>query len=535
MKYFWRWILMLALGLAGPSSRAANAGPATVEQWGVYELTLPGPASGNPFTDVDFSANFTQGGTTVKVDGFYDGDGVYRVRFMPDKTGDWQYTTASNVAELNGKTGAFAVTPTTGNNHGPVRVAHTYHFAYADGTPYRELGTTSYGWASAPDDMEEQTLKTLAAAPFNKIRMEVFPDTNSTGRFAPKLYPYLKTADGRWDYTRFDPAFFQHYEKRLGQLRDLDIQADVILFDPYGNNPGLNMGRANDDRYLRYVVARFGAYRNVWWSLANEWDLMRAKTEADFAHYGELVSADDPYHHLLSIHNSAVIFNNTLPWITHASIQNGSAVESSDRAELYRDVYRKPIVYDEVKYEGDATQRWGQLTPEEMVHRFWEGIVAGTYVGHGEIYQSPDGSWLANGGVLRGQSPSRLAFLKKILEDSPPQGLDPIDKWQDTPAAGVPGQYYLYYFGLHAPASWPFQLYKNGIKDGMRFKVEIIDTWNMTITPVDGEFVTKKKDNYNFVDEQGRTIALPDQPYIALRIRRVDNAPAAPLTAPNGE
>ena len=31
----------------------------------------------------------------------------------------------------------------------------------------------------------------------------------------------------------------------------------------------------------------------------------------------------------------------------------------------------------------------------------------------------------------------------------------------------------------------------------------------MTITPVEGEFVTKKKDNYHFVDANGRIVALP--------------------------
>ncbi|HTB62642.1 MAG TPA: DUF5605 domain-containing protein, partial [Opitutales bacterium] len=362
------------------------------------------------------------------------------------------------------------------------------------------------------------------------IRMEIFPDLSNAGKSALDLSPFPKDANGHPDYTRFDPAFFQHYEKRLGQLRDLQIEADLILFHPYGNNVGLNLHSPDDERYLRYVVARFGAYRNVWWSLANEWDLVRTKTEADFARYGESVSANDPYHHLLSIHNSAVIFNNTLPWITHASIQNGSAVESYASAELYRDVYRKPVVYDEVKYEGNAPQRWGRLSAEEMVQRFWEGTVAGTYVGHGEIYIGEDGSWLANGGVLKGQSPPRLGFLKSILEDGPPQGLDPIDKWQDTPAAGVPGEYYLFYFGKNTPRSWPFQLYKTGLQDGIRFQAEIIDTWNMTVTPVDGAFVVKKQDNYNFADENGRAIALPDKPYLALRIRRVNDVHS---TSPN--
>ena len=55
----------------------------------------------------------------------------------------------------------------------------------------------------------------------------------------------------------------------------------------------------------------------------------------------------------------------------------------------------------------------------------------------------------------------------------------------------------------------------------MRFKAEVIDTWNMTITPVDAVFVAKKRDNYTFADQDGRSIALPGRPYMALRIIRV--------------
>ncbi len=61
----------------------------------------------------------------------------------------------------------------------------------------------------------------------------------------------------------------------------------------------------------------------------------------------------DPYGHLLSIHNGKLLYNQTNPLLTHASIQNGSAAEEPGRAVLYRDVYNKPIVLDEVKYEGD--------------------------------------------------------------------------------------------------------------------------------------------------------------------------------------
>jgi hypothetical protein len=36
------------------------AAQTTVEQWGVCEITLPGPTNGNPFLDVRFAARFAQ-------------------------------------------------------------------------------------------------------------------------------------------------------------------------------------------------------------------------------------------------------------------------------------------------------------------------------------------------------------------------------------------------------------------------------------------------------------------------------------------
>ena len=60
----------------------------SVERWGIFELTLPGPSEGNPFLDVQIGAQLARSHRTIDVDGFYDGEnkgkGIYRVRFMPD-------------------------------------------------------------------------------------------------------------------------------------------------------------------------------------------------------------------------------------------------------------------------------------------------------------------------------------------------------------------------------------------------------------------------------------------------------------------
>src|SRR5436309_9930082 len=115
---------------------------AYVEQWGIFTLELHGSTQANPYLDVTLTAQFTYQHRRIDVDGFYDGDGVYRVRFMPDVQGTWWYRTQSNLDALNGAQGTFTCVAPTPGNHGPVRVSNTSHFAYSDGTPYKQVGTT---------------------------------------------------------------------------------------------------------------------------------------------------------------------------------------------------------------------------------------------------------------------------------------------------------------------------------------------------------------------------------------------------------
>jgi len=108
----------------------------SVECWGICEVALAGPSDGNPFVDVQLSAELTYKNRHLYVDGFYDGTGIYRLRFMPDTVGTWRYVTRSNVPELGGQTGEFTCVAPEAGNHGPVGVRDTYHFVYADGTPH---------------------------------------------------------------------------------------------------------------------------------------------------------------------------------------------------------------------------------------------------------------------------------------------------------------------------------------------------------------------------------------------------------------
>ena len=178
---------------------AIAGGAATL--WATYELTLNGPDTGNPFADVTLRATFRQGEREVRVNGFYDGDGAYKLRFLPDTTGAWSYETRSNAPALDGVTGSFEVGAANAGHHGPVRVANRHHFRYADGTRYTNIGTTAYVWNLQGDALEEETLATLAKAPFTKIRMCVFPKHYRYNENEPERYPFpiVERGKSKWD------------------------------------------------------------------------------------------------------------------------------------------------------------------------------------------------------------------------------------------------------------------------------------------------------------------------------------------------
>ena len=90
--------------------------------------------------------------------------------------------------------------------------------------------------------------------------------------------------------------------------------------------------------------------------------------------------------------------------------------------------------------------------------------------------------------------------------------------------AGQAGRYYLIYFGEEQPTSWAPKFYRNGLTDGMEFKAEVLDTWNMTATPVEGVITTKKLDRYSYGDRDGREIKMPGRKYMAIRFQWVGGA-----------
>ena len=299
----------------------------TVERWGVFEVRLSGKTDGNPFADYEVTAEFSGNGEKKKVQGFYDGDGEYVVRFMPEYEGEYSFTVSGSFSKER-YSGTFCVTAPSKGNHGPLKIVDTYHFRYADGTPYYSLGTTCYAWVHQPEEQQLQTLETLKNSAFNKIRFCMFPKHYDYNYEDPVTFPYEGTpcdnsnlnrstmfaymedkSANHWDFKRFNPEHFRRFDRRIAQLQERGIEADLILFHPYDRWGFDGMGAKNDDFYVRYMVARYAAYRNVWWSLANEYDYVGSKAIEDWDRIGELIRAIDPFGRFRSVHNGPKFYD----------------------------------------------------------------------------------------------------------------------------------------------------------------------------------------------------------------------------------
>src|ERR1700730_16808347 len=81
----WSQMLVVLLALTGTEGASAKdlQGAAFIEQWGIQEITLHSEVvHQNPFKDVRLEAVFQRDGTTVRGDGFFDGNQTWKIRLM---------------------------------------------------------------------------------------------------------------------------------------------------------------------------------------------------------------------------------------------------------------------------------------------------------------------------------------------------------------------------------------------------------------------------------------------------------------------
>lgn len=258
------------------------------QQWSVLEITFSASdTTANPFavtlgcalTDID--------GRTLRVPGFYDGRGIWKVRFTPDRPGRWRATTYSSLPELSGIERTLHIADPDTGARGAIRIdaQNPQRLAYQNGRPYHALAFEA-DWLFALDYGDPELPKTrelLGHARqngFNQVVMNVYafdvnwakdptlpPELDYGGRLA--IYPFGGTNTAP-HHSRLNVDFFRHLDRVIELL---DAQGMVAHLMIYVWNKGVNWPAAyseEDNQYFDYIIKRYQAYPNVLWDISKE-------------------------------------------------------------------------------------------------------------------------------------------------------------------------------------------------------------------------------------------------------------------------
>lgn len=407
---------------------------ASVPKWSVHELALRSDERyTNPYTQIDVTATFQGPGDIKKtVRGFWDGDRTFKVRFTPTAEGRWTYSTTSSDAGLNGRTGIINCTAPRSGNHGFVRrdEKYPYHFVYDDDTRYFMFGQTYYNLmrlAMVKTNWKTSIDNSLATG-MNKVRLFLAP-TNSSKSKDPETSPYGSNKD------TLNLSHWKKLDEVVEYMNDKGMVADLLLF----NYETIYGTQVQDERYLRYAIARYAAFPNVIWCLVNEWNYT-PKSQSYWNAMGRIVRDKDPwisegaFLRPLSIHQRTRIdfqfFDAS--WPVHAIFQYGVRNKKYSDGDqwgnlgiLYNLGHNMPVVNDEYGYIGEYNDKSVKgdpnLTREKHRQIIWGIYAAGGYGSAGDKYGYSTGRPYFSGHWYQ---PEEYRDIKRLVDFFTTKGIE---------------------------------------------------------------------------------------------------------------
>lgn len=260
----------------------------SISRYDVFELTLTYPASSlsDPYNNAIVNATFTSpSGKNLNVPGFYYDINTYKVRFSPSEIGDYSYSASI--------TGPTAFTPQTGtftsvasSNHGPIRrvPSSSYKLVFDDGTPFYGIGLNDCwtGDANLPNITTMQgVIGELATEPAGEGGQ--VPINTYFQKYAAAGFNLHRWNPGNCSFKIFNapnPVLAGKFgDQLLSTAKANGFHNLYTFFYDTNSIPDPIQHPAEDTafkNYVRYAVARFGAYVDMW-----EWTNETTTTPSD--------------------------------------------------------------------------------------------------------------------------------------------------------------------------------------------------------------------------------------------------------------
>ncbi len=255
---------------------ACSTALAQVPIWSKFEASFTSDKQyENPIYDLQsFSVIFTSPtGRTHEIDGFWDGDKLFKVRFAPDEIGTWHYQAFCSDEDNKGlheQAGTFdCIANSSPHNiyqRGSIkRSPGSYHLNYSDGTPFFYVACTA--WNGALKSTDEEWERYLSQRKENHYNTIQFVTTQWRGCEKDRHGEVAFSGSG---HIELHPTFFQRLDKKIDQINAKGlIAAPVLLWAlPVAGgrhlSPGYHLPQEEAIKLARYMVARFGGNQVIW-------------------------------------------------------------------------------------------------------------------------------------------------------------------------------------------------------------------------------------------------------------------------------
>lgn len=263
----------------------------------------------NPWSDVTVTATFTHlSGKQIQVRGFYYDHNTWLVRFLPPQSGPWKWKVVLSNGIRNLKTKGTLNEDSSSDIRGFITInpAYSNSLMYHDGYPFVGVGLQDtmidHNFDGNPinqwNDIDKQQ---RASNDFAYVSLDDFFKTYAADNkgfnlyrlgfdnISFRLWKTISPGDNRYGINE---GIWADQVVRTLKTHKFRIMMTIFGFEPpYPKGNDATQYQAID-RYLDYVVGRFGPYIDIW-ELMNE---ATAKTDW-INHTASYIRSIDPYKH----------------------------------------------------------------------------------------------------------------------------------------------------------------------------------------------------------------------------------------------
>ena len=339
-----------------------------VGQWTIFQTTVTNHNRyENPFEEVTLQVTFTKpDGSQVDFWGFYDNKQQWKIRYMPDQTGTWQYQAkfSDSNKEITGQFQCVAsdipgmihqdeLNPIwfgyKGGRHVLVRSLHVGDRFFADTNNM----LTGEPWNPA---MRQQFLDWVQAQGYNMLSIA----SHYLNRAVEDRGLGWQTPD-LWDATHQmpNPAAYAKMEAVLNELADRQL-----LVYPFAGFFGKASDFPKEEEkqllYIKYTLARIAPYWNIVLLVGGPEPLYKKNphlSKEEVIRLGNTIDSLDVFDHLLSVHSPTGDdpFKDE-PWLSYGILQGPKTLDRQAlSAGLLKNHHpQKPLYAQETLWPGNT-------------------------------------------------------------------------------------------------------------------------------------------------------------------------------------